>query len=98
MPATKQATVIDILSRRKVQPVVETADAKTISQQRLAEGLQLLREEHRIAQALREFAVAVELEMRSGAVIEAGELTFDRNLKVARRNTTTSSGSAAAQV
>lgn len=80
---TSRARVIDIASRRTQTP--SASRMPIVTQQRLRRGLELMREEHRISSELREFALQLEADLGAGAEIEAGDLIFDRDLKVARQ-------------
>ena len=60
-----------------------------ITQERLRDGIQLLEEQRRILDALQEFKLSVDRDLASGAEIEAGELTFDRDLKIVRQRKST---------
>jgi hypothetical protein len=56
----------------------------TITQQRLKTGTQLLEEQRRIMEALQKFKMDIDNELAAGALIEPGDLTFDRELKIVR--------------
>jgi len=62
--------------------------AAVISQERLRLGRELLEREWAAIRALREFQIALEKDLSEGAQLAAGELTFDRQLKIvtARRS------------
>jgi hypothetical protein len=63
----------------------EPAGTSPISQERLRIGQQLMEEPRRTFEALHKFKLEIEAELAAGAGIEAGELTFDRELKIVRR-------------
>ncbi|MBV8551780.1 MAG: hypothetical protein JOY54_10795 [Acidobacteriaceae bacterium] len=92
-PAAKQrsrlrqpAVVIDFKKSRPKPSSKPQNDRAPITQDRLAEGLRLYLEEIRIARALREFQVQLEADLAAGSELEAGELFFDPELKIVRRN------------
>jgi hypothetical protein len=60
-----------------------------ITQERLRDGIRLLEEQRRILDALQEFKLSVDRDLAGGAEIEAGELTFDRDLKIVRQRKST---------
>jgi hypothetical protein len=77
--------IIDIASRRPAQQI--PSSRPVVSQERLRRGMELIREEIRIAREMREFALQIEADLQAGAEVELGDLVFDRELKVARRRT-----------
>lgn len=62
--------------------------AHPVTQARLAEGLKLHREEMRIAQASREFRLQLEADLAAGGEVEVGDLIYDPELNIVRRNIT----------
>ncbi len=73
----------------KVVPIrrvsqVECSPPPVISQERLQTGILLLEEHRRILEALQKFKMDIDSDLAAGADIEAGEHTFDRDLKVVR--------------
>lgn len=56
-----------------------------ITQERLRRGVKLREEELRIAQASHEFLMELERDLAAGASIEQGCLTFDRSIRIVRR-------------
>jgi hypothetical protein len=90
-----RGTVICIDSRRPdARPrsgeaaVRGVSSAQSVTQGRLAEGLHLHLEEMRIAQALRAFRMQVEADLAAGCQIESGDLLYDLQLKIVRKNVT----------
>jgi hypothetical protein len=79
------AKVVSIQSFRLAECFVPSR----ISQERLRDGIRLLEEQRRILDALQEFKLSVDRELASGAEIEPGDLTFDRDLKVVRQRKST---------
>ena len=75
------AKVVSIQSFRPTECCVPSP----ITQDRLRDGIQLLEEQRRILDALQEFKLSVDRDLAAGAEIEAGELTFDRDLKIVRQ-------------
>ena len=66
----------------------DATSVKPVTQVRLAQGLQLHLEEMRIAQALRDFRLQLERELAAGCPLESGDLLYDLQLKIVRRNIT----------
>jgi hypothetical protein len=62
----------------------ECAPPSAITQERLQAGVQLLVEQRRILEALQKFKMDIDNDLAAGGEIEAGELTFDRELKIVR--------------
>ena len=56
-----------------------------ISQDRLREGIELLKQQ-RASRALQQFTLDIEIALAEGATVEHGELAFDRDLKVVRHS------------
>ena len=85
-------------SARVVPIRVESANpagsgvTRGITQERLSRGAELLAQEYQIVRALRQFTIDIEADLRDGAAVETGELTFDRELKVVRRRTQNPTG------
>jgi hypothetical protein len=75
------AKVVSIQSFRPAECFVPSP----ITQERLREGIHLLEEQRRILDALQDFKLSVDRDLAGGAEIEAGELTFDRDLKIVRQ-------------
>jgi hypothetical protein len=71
-----------VVSIRSIAP--ECTPHLTITQERLQTGIQLLEEQRRILEALQEFKLDIDSDLAAGAEIEAGELTFDRELMIVR--------------
>jgi hypothetical protein len=71
-----------VVSIRSFSP--ECKLPSTITQERLQAGIQLLEQQRRILEALQQFKMDVEGDLAGGAEIEAGELTFDRELMIVR--------------
>jgi hypothetical protein len=80
--------VVPIDSRSRRRERKSGNDASPITQARLAEALRLHREELQITQALREIRLQLEADLALGCEIEGGDLTYDPELKIVRRNTT----------
>jgi len=78
------AKVIPINLHRPAKPV--SSGASPISQARLAEGYELYLEHMRVTRALREFQMRIESDMAAGSQAEAGDFSFDPDLKIVRRN------------
>ena len=72
--------VVSIRSFRRA----ECTPAPAITQDRLRFGVELLREQRRILEAVHQFKMDLDKDLSAGAEIEAGELTFDRDLKIVR--------------
>jgi hypothetical protein len=81
--ASKIAQVVPI--RAQAVTPVDSGDARRITQERLRKGAELLAQEYQIIRALRQFTMDIEADLRAGASLETGELTFDRELKVVRQ-------------
>lgn len=84
----KRGVVVSI-SAGKQQPAAEyhaSGNRPAISQDRLSQILECHKEELRITAELRELRLELERELMQGAQIEAGELFFDRDLRIVRRN------------
>jgi hypothetical protein len=81
----KPARVVPI----RVQAAIPAGTGVTrgITQERLRKGAELLAQEYQIVRALRQFTMDIEADLHAGAAVEAGELTFDRELKVVRQRT-----------
>jgi hypothetical protein len=62
----------------------ECRPSSVITQQKLREGAELLELQRRVTESLHKFRMEVENELASGADIEDGALTFDRELKIVR--------------
>jgi hypothetical protein len=69
------------------RPSQQKSDNPPITQERLAKGMDLFREELRVGQALREFRMQLEADLAAGSDVDPGDLQFDRDLKVIRRKT-----------
>lgn len=59
-----------------------------MTQERLAEGLQLHREETRFGRALREFRLQMDVDLSSSSEMEGGDLAYDPEVKIVRRSVT----------
>ena len=82
----KRGIVIPINTKlRHEKARQQGAAGPLVTQGRLAEGLQLHLEEIRVARALREFRMQMELDLAAGSEIETGDLRFDPDLKIVRR-------------
>jgi hypothetical protein len=79
------AKVVSIQSFRTTDCFVSSP----VTQERLRHGIQLIEEQRRILDALQEFKLSVDRDLAGGAEIEAGELTFDRDLKIVRQRKST---------
>lgn len=64
--------------------VSECTPPSTITQERLKAGIRLMEEQRRILAALQKFKMDMYNDLAAGGEIEAGELTFDRELKIVR--------------
>ena len=73
------------VAKNRVTVANKQHNQKPITQARLAEGLQLHLAEMRVAQALRDFRLQLEADFAAGSEPEAGDLFFDRDLKIVRR-------------
>jgi hypothetical protein len=82
----KRGVVVPINTKlRREKTRQQSGTGPLVTQARLAEGLQLHLEEIRVARALREFRMQMELDLAAGSEIEAGDLLFDHDLKIVRR-------------
>jgi len=83
MPEASRATTGKVVSIRSLSPAV-CSGSSAISQERLREGLRLIEEQRRVLEALQRFRLDIDSDLAAGAEIEAGELTFDGELKIVR--------------
>jgi hypothetical protein len=60
-----------------------------VTQERLRRGAELLVQEMAVMRAMRQFRMELEADLACGAETEAGELIFDRELKVVRHKSRT---------
>ena len=79
----KMGSVVPI--RVQAATSADSGDARRITQERLRKGAELLAQEYQIVRALRQFTIDIEADLRAGAPVETGELTFDRELKLVRK-------------
>lgn len=79
------AKLVSIQSFRHAERCVPSP----ITQERLRDGIRLLEEQRRILDAFQEFKLSVDTDLAGGAEIEAGELTFDHDLKIVRQRKST---------
>ena len=77
---------IDAHSKKRAYAQPPVDPARPVTQVRLAEGLQLHLEEMRIIRARREFRLRLEADLAAGAQIEEGDLLYDPELKIVRRD------------
>lgn len=83
MPELSRAMTGKVVSIRSFSPAPCSQPAP-ISQERLREGLRLMEEQRRVLEALQQFRMDIDSDIAAGAEIEAGELTFDHDLKIVR--------------
>jgi len=83
MPEVSRTTTGKVISIRSFSPAA-CSQPSPISQERLREGLRLMEEQRRVLEALQKFRMDIDSDLAAGAEIEAGELTFDYDLKIVR--------------
>jgi hypothetical protein len=83
----QRAIVVSIDSGRRLptHKGSEQTSSPVVTQERLAQGLQLFLDEIQISKAVREFRVQLEKDLANGSSIESGDLLFDPELKIVRR-------------
>jgi hypothetical protein len=84
----RRAIVVPIDSRapRRRSIPAQKGQPAPVTQTRLAQGYELYLEEMRVTRALREFRMQLEADLAAGAEVEAGDLLFDPEVKIVRRN------------